>query len=200
MRSLVFLVLSLSIAACSPYSPDLGDSPFICGPPEQNPRCPDDYTCQMASNGMEYCLKAGGTVPVDGNNLNCADDSMLEPNEDTMHAWQTPVATQKTMFTLAGLAICPAGDKDNYAIQITQANQNLEVLIEYDAAMGADLQGSILNSGGTPIANASPTDPGHRRAYTPNLPIGVYFASVYGPMMGDLKTNNYKMSINVTGP
>jgi len=97
-------------------------------------------------------------------------------------------------------SICPSGDKDNYSITITQANQNLEVLIEYDPAMGADLQGAILNSGGTPIANASPTDAMHRRAYTPNLPTGVYYASVFGPMTGALTTNNYKMTINVTGP
>jgi len=201
MRSLLFLCLVSAITACSPYDPDLGQSPFTCGPVDQNPRCPDGYTCQPPDTaGKEWCQKPGDTIPIDGSNLNCADDSSLEPNDMITQAFQTPVATQKNTLTFAGLAICPSGDKDNYSVTITMANQNLEVLIEYDPA-GADLQGSILNSGGTPIANASPTDPGHRRAYTPNLPTGVYYAAVFGPTMGTgVTTNNYKMTINVTGP
>ncbi|HEY5925989.1 MAG TPA: hypothetical protein VIV11_30090 [Kofleriaceae bacterium] len=199
MRNLLLVLFACSIAACTPYDPDLGPSPFLCGPLEQDPRCPDGYTCTMMGTA-EYCLAMGGTVPVDGNNLNCADDSSLEPNDMISQAFQTPVATQKNTLTFAGLAICPAGDADNYAVTITAANQNLEVLIEFDPA-GADLAGSILNSGGTPIANASPTAAGMKRAYTPNLPTGVYYAKVSGPMMGTgVTTNNYKMTINVTGP
>lgn len=201
MRSLLFLVLVSVATACSPYDPDLGPAPFLCGPPDQDPRCPDGYTCMAAgSGGAEYCVASGGTVPVDASNLNCANDSSLEPNDSIQTAFQTPVATTKTTFTLAGLAICPMGDKDNYSITITTANQNLEVLIEFDPAMGAELQGSILNAGGTPIANASPMSAGVKRAYTPNLPTGTYYASVFGPMSGSLLTNNYKMTINVTGP
>lgn len=198
MRTLLLFAIVSAAAACSPYDPDLGESPFLCGPTEQNPRCPDGYTCTMMGTA-EYCLAMGGSVPVDASNLNCADDSSLEPNDSIQTAFVTPVATTKNTLTFAGLAICPAGDKDNYSITITTANQNLEVIIEYDAA-GADLQGSILNAGGTPIANASPTTPGVRRAYTPNLPTGVYYAAVFGPMMGGLTTNNYKLTINVTGP
>lgn len=200
MRSLFFFALVASAAACSPYDPDLGMSPFICGPADQNPRCPDGYTCQMTSSG-EYCLSAGGMVPVDsGGNMNCADDSALEPNDSIAQAFQTPVATTKNTLTFAGLAICPMGDKDDYSVTITTANQNLEMIIEYDAVAGADLQGSILNSGGQAIANASPMGTGMRRAYTPNLPTGVYYASVFGPTSGALQTNNYKLTITVTGP
>jgi hypothetical protein len=202
MRTLILLVLASSLtAACTPYDPELGPTPFLCGPADQDPRCPDGYTCTpMGTN--EYCIaQSGGMVPIDASNLNCADDSSLEPNDMIAQAFQTPVATTKNTLTFAGLAICPAGDKDNYSVTITQANQNLEVLIEYDAA-GADLQGSILNSGGNPIANASPVTgmAGVRRAYTPNLPTGVYYAAVFGPATGALTTNNYKMTITVTGP
>lgn len=205
MRSFLFLVLISAAAACSPYDPDLGPAPFLCGAADQNPRCPDGYTCQVGagSGAAEYCVATGGgTVPVDGNSLNCADDSSLEPNDSIAQAFQTPVATQKNNLTFAGLSICPAGDKDDYSITITAANQNLEVLIEYDPAAGADLQGSLLNSGGQPIANASPVTGmvGVRRAYAPNLPTGVFYASVFGPSMGALQTNNYKLTINVTGP
>jgi hypothetical protein len=198
MRSLIFIALVSAATACSPYDPDLGPSPFKCGPADQNPRCPDGYTCEMVSGG-EYCLAPAGTVPIDANNLNCADDHELEPNDMISTAFQTPVATQKKTLTFSGLAICPAGDKDNYSITITMANQNLEVLIEYDTAGGVDLQGSILNAGGTPIANASPVtgEPGKRRAYTPNLPTGVYYAAVTGPTMGSVVTGNYKLTITV---
>lgn len=198
MRSLLFTALALATAAaCTPYDPDLGEAPFLCGPADQNPRCPDGYTCQ-ATNAGEVCLAPMGMVPVDANTSNCADDSQLEPNDSIAQAFQTPVATQKTNLTFAGLAICPAGDKDTYSITITAANQNLEVLIEYDPA-GGDLQGQILNSGGTPIGNASPMAAGVRRAYTPNLPTGVYYASVFGPPEGSaILTNNYKLTINVT--
>jgi hypothetical protein len=201
MRSLSFVALATLVfgtTACSPYDPDLGESPFLCGPAEQEKRCPDGYACEVMTGG-EYCLREGGSVPVDASTTNCADDSMLEPNDMISSAYQTPVATQKNTITFAGLAICPAGDKDNYAVTITTANQNLEVIIEYDAG-GADLQGSILNATGTPIANASPVtgEAGKRRAYTPNLPTGTYYAAVFGPSMGQLTTNNYKLTITVT--
>jgi hypothetical protein len=197
MRNLLLIALFAStITACSPYDPDLGPSPFLCGPADQDPRCPDGYTCTMMGT-QEYCLAMGGMVPVDGAAFNCADDSNLEPNETT--PFDTSVATQKSTITFAGLAICPAGDRDLYTVTITFANQNLEMLMEYDPA-AADLQGSILNSGRTPIANASPTEAGKRRAYTPNLPTGIYYVAISGPTMGDLTMNNYKMTINVTGP
>jgi hypothetical protein len=200
MRSLTFIALVVAATACSPYDPDLGDTPFLCGPVEQEKRCPDGYSCEMMTGG-EYCVTANATIPVDASSSTCADDSMLEPNDMITSAYQTPVAAQKSTITFAGLAICPAGDKDNYSVTITTANQNLEMLIEYDAA-SADLQGSILNSTGTPIANASPVTgmAGKRKAYTPNLPTGTYYAAVRGPDMGTLATNNYKLTITVTGP
>jgi hypothetical protein len=197
MRSFsLFLVLGL-FGACSPYDPDLGAAPFLCG--DSEPRCPEGYTCQSGSGG-DVCLAPGGALP-DAGKGNCADDSTLEPNDSVQMAFQTPVATQKNSLMFAGLAICPAGDVDNYAITTTMANQNLEMIIEFDAS-GADLQGAILNSNGAPIANAATMTgtSGVKRAYTPNLPVGNYFAKVYGPSGGVVQTNNYKLTVNVTGP
>jgi hypothetical protein len=71
--------------------------------------------------------------------------------------------------------------------------------VMYDAG-GAPLQASILNSGGSPIGNASPMGMNAIRAYTPNLPVGTYYAQVYGPASGTSVTNNYKLTINITGP
>src|SRR5262245_31152615 len=190
----------LLLGACNAYEPDLGAAPFLCGPPEQNPRCPDGYACTpgMGSGAMDVCLKMGGTIPPDGTPGNCLDDSPLEPNNDTQHAWVTPVDTTKT-FPLAGLAICPAGDKDTYSITIRVMSENLEAIVEWEAE-GAALQGAILNSGGVPIANASAVSgtTNKIRAYTANLPTGTYFVQVYGPASGALTTNNYKLNINVT--
>jgi hypothetical protein len=60
----------------------------------------------------------------------------------------------------------------------------------------------LLNSGGVPIANAAAVSGVNRqkRAYTPNLPVGTYYAQVYGPNSGSQTTNNYKLTVNVTGP
>lgn len=199
MRSLISLAFVLSaFAACSPYSPELGDVPFLCGSAE--PRCPDGYTCMAGSSGGEYCLAPNGVIPIDAPATNCANDQQLEPNNDYMTAFQTPVATQKSMLTFAGLAICPDGDKDTYALSTVAANQNIELTIEYEDG-GAALSASILNGNGTPIMNASPVTgmPRVIKAMVPNVPVGVYYAQVYGPPMGAVKTNNYKMSIVVTG-
>src|SRR5262245_17250126 len=123
-----FLALLCFLAGC-PYEPDLGVAPFLCGPVDQEKRCPDGYDCvPQGGSGAEVCLiKTGGTIPPDASNTNCADDSPLEPNNQISNAWQTPVDTTK-MFPLAGLAICPNGDKDTYAVTIRVAMENLEMI------------------------------------------------------------------------
>lgn len=200
MKSLAFLMLALG--ACSPYSPDLGAAPFLCG--SAAPECPDGYSCQSPQGGSgnpgDVCVKTGGAIPADANPTNCANDSSLEPNDTIQQAWVTPVDTRKN-FPLSSLAICPAGDKDNYAMQITVAMENIEVLIDYDTA-GAPLQGAILGSGGTALAQAMTVSgsPGHLRAYLANAPVGEYYAQVFGPASGSVTTNNYNLTINITGP
>jgi hypothetical protein len=204
MRSLALVFLAA--AACSPYSPDLGNSPFFCNG-SGTPLCPDGYTCQSASGGSGsgsdgLCIKAGGTLPVDANPIgNCADDSALEPNNTKDEAWETPIDTGRKNFPLTNLAICPTGDKDNYSMVISTTGENIEVLVDFDTA-GAALQGAILNSNGTAVANAMMISgsPGHLRAYLANSPVGVYYAQVFGPADGSLTMNNYNMTINITGP
>jgi hypothetical protein len=151
-------------------------------------------------SGASVCILPNGQIP-DGGHGNCADDSALEPNETIQTAFVTPVADQKPSLTFAGLAICPMGDKDTYSIHVPVELQNLEVIIEYDPA-GAALNASILNAGGVPIVNASPVTgmEGMIRAYGAHLPKATYYAQVTGPASGSLLTNNYKLTINVTGP
>lgn len=200
MRTLVLtFFLAAATSACTPYSPDLGAAPFKCGPVEQSPRCPDGYTCipGQGSNAFDVCLQNGGdgTIP-DSGSSNCANDSTLEPNDSVATAWITPVDNTKS-FPLSSLAICPAGDKDNYSVMMTTANQNLEMIVEYEVG-GAELQGAILNSGGIAIQNATLTTANTKRAYAANLPTGIYYILVTGPASGTLLTNNYKLNINVT--
>ncbi len=203
----LMLFAAIPFAACTPYNPDLGVVPFLCGPADQDPRCPSGYECtSMTSTGSgsamitrEVCMVPEGEIPVDGRDANCADDRSLEPNDSKETAWVTPVDQTTQPFTLAQLSICPAGDKDNYSVMITTAMRNLEMIVEWEAD-GAELQAAIANSMGVPIANATATVANTKRAYTPNLNTGMYYVQVYGPPQGSLTTNNYKLTITASGP
>jgi hypothetical protein len=39
-----------------------------------------------------------------------------------------------------------------------------------------------------------------KKAMIANLPIGTYYAQVYGPSSGTQQTNNYKLTVTVSGP
>ena len=187
------------LSACSPYSPDLGGQPFLCDSVE--PTCPDGYSCEMETTGemRMLCVVAGGAIVDSGTSgFQCADDSTLEKpdkNDTIATAYQTPVASQRMDITFAGLAICPEGDKDNYAVNITAANQNLEVIVTWEA--GLPISASILNSVGTPIANGTSNGPTSVKAYAANLPVGTYYTQAFA---GATTKNNYKISIKVAGP
>ncbi len=199
-----FALLSfVLVAACSSYSPDLGTTPFTCtgASGSDGPACPDGYSC-VPSGSASFCLINGGVVP-DAGTGQCADDSNLEPNDTIATAYITPVngANPKTI-SYAGLAICPAGDKDTYKLTVagsTSMPQSVEAVIEFDPN-GATLTGAILNSGGTSIATTSPVSgmQGKARAFVANAPAGVYYVQVLGPATGTLTTNNYKLTITET--
>jgi hypothetical protein len=179
-----------ALAACSPYAPDLGGAPFLCGAGSDNaPRCPDGYTCMSNGSGQDVCV-APNSLPPDADMSACNVDMNLEPNDTIQQATQTPVEVTKSSIPYAGLAICPATDKDTFAITIQNNLDNLELIVQYDT--GAPLQASILSSSGTPLANGSPDGANTLHAFVPNLPVGMYYAQVYGSGSG---TNTYKMTI-----
>jgi hypothetical protein len=193
------LLAAASFAACTPYNPDLGMTPFLCG--AQEPRCPSGYECKLeemmgSATPREVCMAAAEIIPPDASN--CADDKALEPNDSKDTAWVTPVDMTTQPFTLAQLAICPATDKDNYQVMISTANRNLEMILEFENG-GPELVGAIANNMGVPIANASPTVANTKRAYVPNLSVGLYYVQVYG-MNGATAGNNYKLTITANGP
>jgi hypothetical protein len=195
MRSLSFLLLSSALAACSPFSPDLGGVPYNCSTEE--PRCPEGYSCQDDGMGEQICVSNAGVV-IDSGPVGflCADDSMLEgagKNDTIATAYSTPVAGQRNDISFAGLAICPEGDKDNYKIDVTVANSNLEVISSWDSGMPVSV--SILNGGGTSINNGVSSGERSLRAYVANLPVGTYYAQTYAA--GGVK-NNYRIAIKIT--
>ena len=194
MRTLVHLCAVAAIAACNAYDKDLGPTPFECGPTE--PRCPMEYKCVADPIEGEICVSDGSSI---SGGFECVDDSAIEPNEIITAATMTPVDGMK-MHTTEERAICPNGDKDTYAVTIATMNENLEALITFDSD-GATLLAAILNSGGVPIASAAgvASMPQTIRAYTQNLSAGTYYVQVYGPNSG-LVLNNYKLTLNVTGP
>ena len=193
MRSLALCFLA--VAACSPYSPDLGGAPFLCG--SSAPLCPDGYACQSPQGGSAsgsdgVCIKAGGQIPPDSNPTMCANDQSLEPNDSIAMAWVTPVDTRKN-FPLSSLAICPEGDKDVYLVTTNAANQNIEVVISWES--GLPLSGAILGGGGAMLANATANGEKSVRAYLAMAPVGTYYAQVFG---GPTTKNNYSMKIIVS--
>ena len=132
----------------------------------------------------------GMVVLVDGNGIDapfaCDNDSTLEPNDAIGNAFPTSVDVQTQMLNLAGLAICPATDKDNYRVVISSPKA-LEVIASWDS--GPSLNLSILNASGTSIANGV-AGTNQTRACVPNLPSGTYYASVFAS-----DRNNYRLAI-----
>lgn len=176
--------LVLAVAACSPYDPDFGSTPFLCGQTE--PRCPDGYFCiQEADTGRQICSE---TAPDD---FNC-DADPNEPNDST--SAPTMTASQATV-TIDGLAVCPDGDLDVYSLTLT-GTQSIELLVTYESG-GAVLEGNILNTGGVPIASATPLEGTTIRAQAGGLSPGNYFVEVKGPATGGLTVNNYSLTINI---
>src|SRR5262249_7506912 len=101
----------------------------------------------------------------------------------------------KTSIPLRQLAICPAGDKDIYAVNLVVMT-SLEAVITYEDG-GAALQVVIESGSGTTLANGVPTStPNTVRAYINSLAASTsYFVAIYGRATGTVQTNNYDLTI-----
>lgn len=190
--SLPGILAAAALAACSPYSPDLGQTPYFCG--TQEPRCPDNYTC-MDDGSRAVCVAAGAVVAdagTDAPNFQCAVDGMLEPNDLVSEAYQTDVGTGAPMRVFGPLSICPEGDKDHYQINITSADRGIEVITRWDA--GSPVSCALLNGAGTAIGTGSPMGSNAIRACVANLPVSTYYAIAFSPK-GLL--NNYRIELKI---
>jgi hypothetical protein len=193
--TLLFAGLAGLAPACSPYDPDLGAAPYLCATAE--PFCPDGYTCMTTADPAprdRVCVSENGTLPDANGGGGCADDSSVEGssrNDTIATAYQTPVDTQRQDLTLAGLAICPEGDKDNYGVTLS-AMKGLEIVVTWDS--GQPLSMSILGATGTSIVNGVANGDKSLRACVANLPAGTYYGSVFAT--GSTK-NNYRLAIKI---
>ncbi|HWO19998.1 MAG TPA: hypothetical protein VNO30_14525 [Kofleriaceae bacterium] len=185
--------LCAALAACSPYNPDLGATPYLCA--EQEPRCPADYAC-VDSAGREVCVASGVTIvdagPDSPTGFQCAMDGMLEPNDAIDASYQTDVGVGAQRRVFGPLSICPDGDKDHFQINIMSANRGIEVITQWDS--GQPISCAILNSAGTAIANGSPMGQNAIRACATNLPISQYYAVAFSPKS---LRNNYRIEMRV---
>lgn len=181
-----------SLGACSPYDPDLGDTPYLCA--AQEPRCPDDYQCVEEPGARPLCVRPGASLPdaaIDGpSGFQCAVDGMLEPNDSTSQAFQTDVGTGAQLRVFGPVSICPELDRDYYQINITTANHGIEVITRWDS--GSAVSNSILNRSGNAIANGAPMGTGAIRSCVPNLPTEIFYAVAFSPKG---EKNNYRIQL-----
>lgn len=193
MRRVLLLVVVL--AGCDAYDTDLGATPFLCG--DDTPRCPDGYSCMTDGlTGKDVCVSASGEL---GTDFNCADDSANEPNNELDQATSTGIDAAAT-FTAENQSVCPAGDRDLFAIQLTAVVTNVDVEISFDTG-GADLQMALTNAGAVPIS-VGMGDAGARmlHAGAKNLPAGMYYVSVSAPVSDTISVNNYKLTVTTSAP
>jgi hypothetical protein len=188
-------LVAAAIAGCSPYDPELSDTPFLCG--SEAPRCPDGYACIAEPDGRMVC-SSQPAAPGSAGGVACADDSPRETSarNDTIEtAVDSPVAGAQRSILLAPLAICPAGDRDLFAVQITADQQQLEAVTTWTA--GAPVAVDILDDTGTPVASGRAAGERSLRAAASRLPIGTFYVQASAAAR---TTNSYRIEITVTGP
>ena len=192
MRSFSLLFVA-ALAACSPFDPDLGGTTYKCG--NEEPKCPDGYSCQMVGPDMR-CVSDEGPGP-DGQTggFQCQDDSNLETKVGTNNnstATATPLPGANPL-TLGSLAICPEGDRDTYMLQVTIAMSNVEAIAMWESGMPISI--SILNGGGTTINTGTAMGANANRAYAANLPVGTYNVQTFAA--SNVK-NNYSIKVTTS--
>lgn len=192
MKSLIGLLSFGLVAAC--YNPDLGETPFRCGTEE--PKCPDGYTCHVYSPAEQICELGASVVDGggggDGGDLECNDDSSIEPNDMTSNAWVTPIPSTMPSVSLVQLAICPTTDKDLFRFGVEANGKNMKATITTDVASGPLLL-QILNGAGATIANGQAVSQTEIVVAVNNLAIGSYYVQVAAN--GEDVQNNYTIDI-----
>jgi hypothetical protein len=194
--------VAAAIAACTPYDPNLGTTPFLCGP--QSPPCPDGFTCEDQSGQMVCANKSAGSGSGSGGSggFPCVDNGNFDPGGSTATAFQTPVASGRSSITYGPVALCPGGIRQTYAVEITEEGQTLKSTITYQAD-GDPLNVLLLNTSGQTVATGSANgNPDSDAASVPTEPSGTAYVQVVGPATPGSADgeNNYLLNITVSGP
>lgn len=210
----VAFLVSILLAACNPYDPDLGDAPFRCG--TSAPQCPEGYITQQ---DMAICICVrpgggdGGTNQPDagGGPTDCNDDSSFEPNNrhecaagesaavcesNGGSATPTAIGAAATTTNFNDMAICPGSDKDHFRMNIPQAGTDITVTVDFEIG-GGELQVDILNSTGSSIATGSQVSSGRVEAVITANIAGTYYARVQSAGGED---NNYDVRMSIAPP
>lgn len=191
--SILSLAVAAAVVGCTPYDPDLGARPFLCG--DSEPRCPDGYVCVTRVGSDQVCERSEAVADAgDDANLLCSGDTAHEPNETITAATVVPIPDAgETYMTTA--VICPQSDIDIYKLNVDTTGKNVRVEVNYDAAAG-ELAADLLNSTGISIRTATRVnnDPDKLRADFANLAQGIY----YGRVQGTGRLNNYSVTFIIT--
>jgi hypothetical protein len=190
--SSLWLVLTLGLGTgCDVFSPDLGDTPFLCEPPGSgDKRCPDGYDAVDLGARCE-CRSGGGGDGADSGPTGCNNDSAFEPNNDIGNATQTAIGAGSTSAVFDKMAICPATDVDVFRVSVPNANTTLDVRVSFDPSVGV-LGVNVLNQSGSLVPNGMGTMTGNQVQAKPILATsGVYYVQV----VATSGQNNYSVQM-----
>jgi hypothetical protein len=185
------LVALALLGSCDSYDPDLGAAPFSCGTDE--PRCPDGYLAVDVSAIRCECREAR---VVDAGPYACNGDPN-EPNESASGATPTPIGANPAI-NYSNLAICPADEEDNYAMDAPQLGALIVVRVTFDQTRTPP-RVDILDAGG---ASLDPTmtspQPGMITATHVVMRPGRFYARIRAGI--PLEEVNYDLRLELTPP
>ena len=181
-------LLCLLTAACNPYDPDLGLAPFLCGTDE--PRCPDGYRPVDVSPIRCECQLPGRA---DGGVYVCNGDPN-EPNETVTTATPTVIG-QNMAINYSNLAICPADEEDNYAMDVPQLGTIILVRVTFDRARSAPILDILNNSGASLRPALDSPEPGVVTAIITSMASGRHYARIRAD-----DEVNYDLRLMITPP
>jgi len=184
-RTVLFALAAASMH-CSPYDPELGPTPFLCGASE--PRCPDGYVCVEATGTDGVCSREGVTPGGDGGGL-CIDEH--EPNESMAVATLVPIPDEGENH-MTSAAVCSPEDVDFYRLFVDTTGKTVRIDVTFEA-LDAPPDLRLLNGAGTLVESGASEGNGTLRVEV-QPPQGTYFASVSG-MTADLP---YTINFTVT--
>jgi len=185
----VLSVLASSLTGCDAFSPSLGPDPFLCG--MTDPMCPSGYS--PVQEGPRCICRRGR---IDAGGFACNNDSLVtgDPggNEDRISATITGIGPNASTALYNDMSICPSSDIDVFSLMVIVGGRSIDARVLHDTSQGM-LEVSILDAGGTVLANGS-ADVGGVRA-TATAPVAAqYFVQVSS--IGSIE-NNYDLQIQV---
>jgi len=196
MRVLFYVPALAVFAACNPYNPDLGPTPFRCG--AMDPQCPGGYECVAG-----LCEEMGGEGPDADTHPDAGCLDLAEPNNTITTATNGAVFDQLQMIMFEGLSLCPAMDADFFHLNqplncggTGPACPNLAVTAEFENLQVPPTL-VIQNATGVTVAPGGTTGTqGQIKAVLNNVAQGQYYVRVTAQAV----LEHYTLTIDGTVP